>query len=138
MSDESRAAWDEFLSRIELARREIGCSSSDPEEAWFRGHTNSKFKLMPSLFRTFENPNTEATWDRILQTESDLFWEFAARARQIHGTLENHWDILFAMQHYGTPTRLLDWTETLAVAVYFAILDIETGFGSETSDQPDP
>jgi hypothetical protein len=31
------------------------------------------------------------------------------------------WDILFAMQHHLTPTRLLDWTEILGVAVYFAV-----------------
>ncbi|MBV8970101.1 MAG: FRG domain-containing protein [Verrucomicrobia bacterium] len=34
--------------------------------------------------------------------------------------MQDDWDILFAMQQYRTPTRLLDWTEGLGVALYFA------------------
>ena len=138
MNEQSTAEWDAFLVNIETAQKEIGCSSLDNEEAWFRGHTNSDFQLLPSLFRSFAEPNAPSSWDKILQIESDLFWEFAARGRQIHGKLDNHWDILFAMQHYGTPTRLLDWTETLAVAIYFAILEIDLAAPMAAEELPEP
>ena len=36
------------------------------------------------------------------------------------GYPQNDWEHLFAMQHYGTPTRLLDWSENLFVGLYFA------------------
>jgi hypothetical protein len=42
---------------------------------------------------------------------------------------ENDWETLFDMQHYGIPTRLLDWTETLGVAVAFAVLDHHSSHG---------
>ena len=39
--------------------------------------------------------------------------------------LTTDWEYLFFMQHFGVPTRLLDWSENPLVAVYFAITDAE-------------
>lgn len=50
--------------------------------------------------------------------EKDAFAIFRSRAALTVGS--SSWETLAAMQHYGAPTRLLDWTDTLAVAVYFA------------------
>lgn len=50
--------------------------------------------------------------------ERDAFAEFNFRW---NGKIGNSWSILALMQHYGTSTRLLDWSESLFIALWFAL-----------------
>jgi hypothetical protein len=52
-----------------------------------------------------------------------LYWKFQPEAWPL---LQDHersdWGVVFTLQHFSLPTRLLDWSESFACAVFFAQL----------------
>lgn len=58
-----------------------------------------------------------------IQGEIDAFHEFKNRGR-----LENYdsWSVLSIMRHRGVPTRLMDWSDSFVVSLYFALLDYQS------------
>ena len=126
-------AWKQFLADIDAAHSDLGYSSDWPrdEVCYFRGQPDARWPLLPSLYRHKRFAELDgrrkgrqpALDDFCWQLESDLFFEFKARAREAHSESFSSWDVLFTMQHHGVPTRLLDWTETLGVALYFAVTE---------------
>lgn len=79
-------------------------------EIWFRGQGSNQYLLKPSLFRT------RAGIDR----EKEIFNEYKMLTSRMNFKSNSEWETLINMQHYGIPTRLLDWTNNLGVALYFA------------------
>jgi hypothetical protein len=85
---------------------------------WFRGHRKASWPLVPTLYR-YGRPKRGI---RIL--EDELRQEFVVRAPSLSTERpQNTWEWYFAMQHYGAPTRLLDWTEGALIGLYFAVRD---------------
>lgn len=86
---------------------------------WFRGNTRQSFKLVPTLYR---HP-TESSTSKLLMLERELMTRFRQRSiPYISRDLSDDWEALFFMQHYGVPTRLLDWTENSLIALHFALM----------------
>lgn len=106
-----------ILQKIKSARTRTGTSSRRQESSWFRGHRLNTWPLLPRILRHGHK------WDYICRVENDLFASFRTNAQnfiELPSTAQA-WDYLGAMQHYGIATRLLDWTTSLDIALYFAL-----------------
>ncbi len=87
-------------------------NTSDVYEIIYRGQASCKFDLISSIGRIK---------DYSVEVEKKLFVEFRKRYIQFTSNIINtDLGLLIMAQHYGLPTRLLDWTFNPLVALYFA------------------
>lgn len=88
-------------------------------ELWFRGAGDIKHKLVPTLYR---HPKVK-TQSGLEDLQRQLMNRFRQRSIPHHNrNLNDDWEAFFFMQHYGVPTRLLDWTENSLTALHFALM----------------
>jgi hypothetical protein len=78
---------------------------------WFRGCTDKSHNLLPSLVR----PPYKIEQERALV---NVFKQNAVQF--ILQRPQSEWEWLFLARHHNVPTRLLDWTESPLVGLYFA------------------
>ena len=89
----------------------------DTRTMLFRGVTRSNYELQPSIARV-----ALSTHEERLAYEVQLFEDFQERAfPYLNREPKNGLEWLTLAQHYGIPTRLLDWTSNPLVALFFAV-----------------
>jgi len=83
----------------------------DPKKhLFFRGHSKVSYELIPSVFRKNES-------------EKDILLDFKQYAPEHNIKYDFIYEcdrVLNDMQHFGLPTRLLDWAINPLIALYFS------------------
>ena len=81
------------------------------EPVWFRGQSDATWQLLPG-YQRLKNPPPESVLVNRFRQNATLL---------VNSNVTKKFDWLFHMQHYGAPTRLLDWSESPLYGLYFAV-----------------
>src|SRR5437773_608578 len=136
----------EFLSTLRKTPPEGG---PDWSRCWFRGQPLRQVEPQAG-FIVLELDHEKVGFDhnplvpRVLRSdrfnERFLAHTFRLRAGSRYSScppLDEYPRWLFLMQHYGLPTRLLDWTASPLVALFFAVEDgLSDPFAAHPSLKP--
>ena len=112
----------QYLEYVEQLQHRAG------HPLWFRGTGKATYQLVPSLYR---HPTVTSSAD-FHELERKLMTRFRQRSFPYQSRdLTDDWEALFFMQHYGAPTRLLDWTENPLTGLHFALMSAPSERGSK-------
>ncbi|WP_310742636.1 FRG domain-containing protein [Pasteurella multocida] len=82
---------------------------------FFRGHSNFKWEIEPSIYRKDNSKNT-----LLIKNEDKIIRDVIINSPDDFSDKDSLFSILVKLQHYGYPTRLLDLTTNALVALYFS------------------
>lgn len=113
--------FEEFGSIDELCSL-ISMATKGWDTRWYRGTKSPHYTLLPKLLRD----------PAAAKREGYISVEFRRRGRSQLPNVRSPFEWLCAMQHFSLPTRLLDWSESLSVALYCTVRPIGSDLTAPT------
>jgi FRG domain len=111
------SSWDDF-------QREYESRFALRGRRWvFRGQQDTRWDLKPSLERSACD-RVGLSLTELPEIEAYLLTRFQRNLHRFQARVpasEDHLEWLALMQHHGAPTRLLDWTYSCYIALFFAL-----------------
>lgn len=106
-----------FMSVVQSIADQWDSEQPATPTIWFRGQSSAEWSLLPGLYRPGNHPDDEDSFRDAFRLRAHPYLS------EVTYRPADDWDWYFLMQHYGLPTRLLDWSESALVALLFAVLD---------------
>lgn len=106
---------DHYIRSVSDAIESVIHADFERGQLIFRGQINEEWELIPKLFR--ENHEDASA------IEAALFETLLLGVKSPYSNSFDPIDHLMNLQHFRLPTRLLDWTSDLLVALFFACYD---------------
>ncbi len=111
---------DNVYNRLWGDRETTDAAVKYSSKIWFRGLKDEDYLMLPSIARSGINVEYETIYLSKFKSKAIPYLGQLPSYPLSEG-LHGYWDWLFLMQHYGVPTRLMDWSEDALVALLFAI-----------------
>ena len=111
----------DYLDAIEIYTKKLGFLQ---EKTLFRGMKDCSHELLPKVYSKNEDNN----YRTYTVDESDILHNFMKKS---YSFLQNppkdddHEKWITIAQHYGIPTRILDWSEGCLVSLFFAVKQLD-------------
>lgn len=125
MQDIKIASVEELLANLEKINSQFGKGKNS---FIFRGQQNSSYTLLPGIYREFAEPQKSrliaggSIEGKVYRSsENEILTHFKKEACSVINSVPLNDDFTWLQyaQHYGVPTRLLDFTGNPLIALYF-------------------